>query len=336
MPERRGRKRRVAVFGTGSWGTALALILARNGHDVRQWGYAPESVARIRRDRENKKYLAGAAYPDSISVTGDPEAALEGCDFWINAVPTKYIRAVMTKLRDRIPSRIPFVSAAKGIENRTLLRASQVVTDVLGRRKTAVLGGPSHAEEVARRLPTTVVVASRVRGLAETVQAAFQSDEFRVYTNPDVQGVELGGALKNVIAIAAGICDGLGFGDNPKAALLTRGLAEIGRLGSALGARKATFAGLSGMGDLIVTCYSPFGRNWRVGREIGRGKTLTQVLDEMEMVAEGVWTTRSVISLARDHRVEMPISQEVHRVLFRNKRPDRAVRDLMRRGMKPE
>jgi glycerol-3-phosphate dehydrogenase (NAD(P)+) len=331
----RRTKRTVAVLGTGSWGTALALVLARNGHDVRLWGCHRDTVAALAGSRSTK-YLPGIEIPDSILVTDDVERAVGGADFWINAVPTKYIREVMRQLRGRIPTSIPAVSAAKGIENRTLLRASQVILDVLGRRKMGVLAGPSHAEEVSRRVPTTVVVASTNRPLAETVQSAFQSDDFRVYTNDDFFGVEMGGALKNVVAIAAGICDGLGFGDNAKAALITRGIAEIARLGVALGARKSTFSGLSGIGDLIVTCISRFGRNRAVGEEIGRGKRLREVLDEMEMVAEGVWTTKSAVALAEKHGVEMPITEEVYRVLFRNKRADRAVRDLMRRDMKAE
>ncbi len=328
--------RTFAVLGTGSWGTALAFVLARNGHRVRLWGAFPKTVARLKKDGENKTFLPGVKIPKGVHLTDDVGEAVDGAEFWINTVPTKYIREVMERHADEIPSKVPVVNASKGIENGTLLRASQVITDVLGRRKMAMLFGPSHAEEVARRIPTTVVAASRARGLAETVQSAFQSADFRVYTNTDVVGVELGGALKNVIAIAAGICDGLGFGDNAKAALLTRGIAEISRLGAALGARKTTFSGLSGIGDLIVTCISPYGRNRSVGEQIGRGKTLRQILDEMEMVAEGVWTTKSVNQLSRQVGVEMPIADEVYRVLFKNKKADKAVRDLMMRGMKAE
>jgi len=316
-------KRKVMVLGTGSWGTALALVLDRNGHDVRLCGVHEDSVANLRDRRENR-FLPGTA------------EAVEGCDFWINAVPTKYIREVMQARGGALPSSIPVASAAKGIENGTLLRASQVISDVLGRRRVGVFAGPSHAEEVARRVPTTVVIGASNKAFAELVQSTFQSEDFRVYTNDDVVGVELGGALKNVIAIAAGICDGLGFGDNAKAALITRGIAEIARLGVALGARKSTFSGLSGIGDLIVTCISRYGRNRAVGEQIGQGKTLAQILDEMEMVAEGVWTTKSAVAVAAEHDVEMPITEEVHRVLFRNKRADRAVRDLMLRAMKAE
>lgn len=330
-----GPRKTVAVLGTGSWGTALALVLARSGNSVRLWGAHSEKVARIRQKREIK-FLPGVPLPDELLVTDAIDEAIDGADFWINAVPTKYIRDVFGRLKGEIPGAIPVVNSAKGIENETLLRASQVISDVLGRRKMSVLAGPSHAEEVVKRVPTTVVVASGARGVAEMVQGAFQSGDFRVYTHTDVIGVEMGGALKNVIAIAAGICDGLEFGDNAKAALITRGIAEISRLGVALGARKTTFAGLSGIGDLIVTCISRFGRNRAVGEQIGRGKTLDQILDEMEMVAEGVWTTKAAVELAHRHNVEMPITEEVHKVLFDTKRPDLAVRDLMRRQSKPE
>jgi len=228
------------------------------------------------------------------------------------------------------------VSVAKGIENRTLLRPSQIVSDVLGRAPVAALSGPSHAEEVARGLPTTVAVASRNAELARRVQRLFMTDRFRVYTNNDLVGVELGGAVKNIIAIAAGICDGLGLGDNAKAALLTRGLAEMIRLGVAMGARRETFAGLAGMGDLITTCMSPYGRNRAVGVQLGQGRKLKEILAGMEQVAEGVRTTRSVRALARRRGVEMPITEQCYRVLFRGKDPTRAVSDLMRRAAKDE
>lgn len=331
----KGKAVTAAVLGTGSWGTALALALARNGHDVRLWGVHDKTVRAIAAKRENK-FLPGIEIPASIQLTSDVGEALDGCAFWINAVPTAYIRDVMKAQGDRIPASIPVVNSSKGIENGTLLRASQVITNALGRRTMAMLAGPSHAEEVARRAPTSVVVGSRSKPLAEMVQAAFQARDFRVYTNTDIVGVEMGGALKNVIAIGAGICDGLGFGDNAKAALITRGIAEISRLGAALGARKSTFSGLSGIGDLIVTCTSRFGRNRAVGEAIGGGKTLKQVLAEMQMVAEGVWTTRSTVALAKRHDVEMPISDEVFKVLFRNKKPAKAVTDLMQRQMKAE
>jgi len=330
------RKERVAILGNGGWGTALALVLHGNGHDVRLWGAFPESIALMRAKRENVEFLPGVPLPAGLALHDDAGETLEGCTFWINAVPTKFIRPAMTRLRGAIPSGVPVLSVSKGIEQGTLLRASQVVVDVLGRREMAVLSGPSHAEEVARGLPTSVVVASRREPLARRVQKAFQSDRFRVYTNTDHAGVELGGALKNVIAIAAGICDGLGFGDNTKSALVTRGIVEMARLGVALGARKSTFSGLSGIGDLITTCFSRHGRNRAVGERIGRGESLEEVLAGMTMVAEGVWTTRAVVEVSRDHGVEMPISEEVERVLFRGKSAERAVRDLMRRAMKSE
>jgi glycerol-3-phosphate dehydrogenase (NAD(P)+) len=328
--------KRVAVVGDGGWGTALALVLDGNGHRVRVWGAFPDYVAEMRRRRENRKFLAGVRLPRSLELTSDARAAVADADVVVSAVPTKFLRAVMERFAPLLDDGTPVVSVTKGIEQGTLRRPSQILHETLGRRSVAVLSGPSHAEEVARGLPASVVVASSDAALALEAQRLFMSERFRVYTQDDLTGIELGGALKNVIALAAGICDGLGFGDNAKAALLTRGIVEIARLGSALGARKATFHGLSGMGDLITTCISPHGRNRSVGIQIGRGRSLAEILAGMEMVAEGVFTTRAARSLARQHRVEMPITEEVHRVLFRRKSPDRAVRDLMVRGRKPE
>jgi glycerol-3-phosphate dehydrogenase (NAD(P)+) len=334
----------IAVIGDGGWGTALALLLDRNGHRVRIWGAFPDYVAEVRRRRENFKFLKGVQLPDSLELTAEPEEAIRGAALLVSAVPTRFLRGVLERFASVVGPKLPVVSVTKGIEEATLWRPSQIIHAALDRhrnggmrgRRIAVLSGPSHAEEVARRLPTTVVTASRDPALAKRIQRLFMSDRFRVYTHDDPAGVELGGALKNVIALAAGICDGLGFGDNAKAALLTRGIVEIARLGAALGARRATFHGLSGMGDLITTCISPHGRNRYVGMEIGRGRSLEEVLAGMVMVAEGVFTTRAARMLARRHGVEMPITEEVFRVLFRGKSPARAVRDLMVRGRKAE
>jgi glycerol-3-phosphate dehydrogenase (NAD(P)+) len=330
------QQERVTVIGDGGWGTALALLLVGKGHAVRLWGAFPDYVEAMRRGRENVKFLPGLPLPAALELTGDLGEATADADVLVAAVPTQFLRGVLRRLAPCYPRGVPVVSVAKGIENRTLLRASQVVADVLGRVPVAALSGPSHAEEVARGLPTTVAVAHRNAELARRIQSLFLTERFRVYTNTDIVGVELGGAVKNVIAIAAGICDGLGLGDNAKAALLTRGLAEMRRLGTALGARRETFAGLAGMGDLITTCMSPYGRNRSVGIQIGQGKTLQQVLAGMEQVAEGVRTTKSVKALARRHGVEMPITEECHRVLFRGKGPQRAVSDLMRRAARGE
>jgi len=327
---------RVTVVGDGGWGTALALLLLRNGHAVRLWGAFPDYVEAVRRTRENTKFLPAVPLPDELDLASDLAQAAAGAEVLVAAVPTPYLRQVLRRLARCYVAGTPVVSVAKGIENRTLMRPSQIVADVLGRVPVAALSGPSHAEEVARGLPATVAVASRNEAIARRAQRLFMTDRFRVYTNPDVIGVELGGSIKNVVAIAAGICDGLGLGDNAKAALLTRGLAEMTRLGVAMGARRETFAGLAGIGDLITTCMSPYGRNRSVGIQIGQGKKLKDILADMEQVAEGVRTTRSVRALARRHGVEMPITEEVHRVLFRGKDPVRGVRDLMRRAAKEE
>ena len=330
------RRERVTVVGDGGWGTALALLLVGKGYPVRLWGAFPDYVAEMRRRRENVKFLPGIPLPEALELCDDLPAAVEDATVAVAAVPAQFMRDVLGRLAGRCPRGVPIVSVAKGIENRTLLRPSQIVTDVLGRVPVVALSGPSHAEEVARGLPTTVAVACRDADRARRIQNLFMTDRFRVYTNRDVVGVELGGAVKNVIAIAAGICDGLGLGDNAKAALLTRGLAEMMRLGTAMGARRDTFAGLAGMGDLVTTCMSPYGRNRAVGVQIGQGRSLRDILEGMEQVAEGVRTTRSVHALARQRGVEMPITAQCHRVLFRGKDPRRAVGDLMRRAAKDE
>ncbi|MEW6357653.1 MAG: NAD(P)H-dependent glycerol-3-phosphate dehydrogenase [Planctomycetota bacterium] len=326
----------ITVLGDGGWGTALAILLTKKGNRVTLWGNFPDYVERLRTTRENEKFLPGIRLPKELTLTASIEDALRDVALAVAAVPVIYLRATMEKIAPRYPKAVPIVSVAKGIENESLLLASQVIAGVIGGVPIATLLGPSHAEEVARGLPTSVVASSADMALAEVVQATFMTDRFRVYTNPDTLGAELGAALKNVIAIASGICDGLGFGDNAKAALITRGLAEIARLGVAMGADPRTFAGLTGLGDLITTCVSPYGRNHAVGQAIGKGKTLKQVLDGMEQVAEGIWTTKSACALARRRGVEMPIAEQVHEVLFRDKPPLQAVSDLMLRGAKAE
>ncbi|MBM4033536.1 MAG: NAD(P)-dependent glycerol-3-phosphate dehydrogenase [Planctomycetes bacterium] len=368
----------VTVIGDGGWGTTLALLLAGKGNRVRLWGAFPDYIEEMRRRRENVKFLPGIPLPEAIELTSDLAAAVEGAGLLVLAVPSQFMRGVLRRLAHswwhRRPAcgtqarglchqgrlgGVPIVSVAKGIENRTLLRPTQIVTDVLGcgrgvsaprgteapptenhtrryRVPVVALSGPSHAEEVARGLPATVTAASRNAALARRAQQLFMTDRFRVYTTTDVVGVELGGAVKNVVAIAAGICDGLGLGDNAKAALLTRGLAEMTRLGVAMGARRDTFAGLAGIGDLITTCTSPYGRNRAVGIQIAQGKSLKDILAGMQMVAEGVRTTLSVRALARRHGVELPIAEQVYRVLFRGTDPTAAVRDLMQRAAKDE
>lgn len=326
----------ITVVGDGGWGTALAILLCEAGHEVRMWSVFPRYLELLDAKRENEKFLPGVEIPEAIRFVPDRDAAFAGAHLIIGAVPTRYLRSVLEAVAPSCSRGIPWVTVAKGIEDGTLMRGSQIIADVLGPVKRGVLSGPSHAEEVARRLPTTVVASSEDEALAERIQAAFMTEHFRVYTNPDVIGVELGGALKNVIAVAAGICDGLEFGDNTKAALVTRGLTEISRLGEAMGARRSTFFGLSGIGDLITTCFSPYGRNRSVGQQIGRGRSLAEILEGMEQVAEGVITTKSAKALAEKQGVEMPITEQTYRVLYENQPPREAVRELMLRGPKAE
>ncbi len=331
-------QKRIALLGDGGWGTALACVLAENGHPTTLWGAFPEITEEIRRTRENRKFLPGVRIPASVQLTNNMEAAFKDAEIVVYSVPVVYMRSVAVKSVEaarRSGARLMTVS--KGIERETLLRGSQIIQEVVGCADVGLLMGPSHAEEVATHCPTTVVAAAREPEFALEIQEAFMGERFRVYTSDDPVGVEVGAAVKNVIAIAAGICDGLGFGDNAKSALLTRGLAEIARLGVSLGARRETFSGLSGLGDLITTCISPYGRNLRVGREIGKGKRLDDVLKGLApMVPEGVWTTRAVCTLAERNYVDMPISRAVGEVLFQNKPPQLAAMELMTRDPKPE
>ncbi len=330
---------RLTVLGAGSWGTTLGLVLNDNAHTVTMWEFDPEQIRALLRDHENRKYLPGVPIPDSISFTGDIRDALAGAEVVVIAVPSHVVREIATSSQEMIPPELLVVNVAKGIENGTLMRMSEVLAESLGRNDTGrivSLVGPSHAEEVSRRLPTTVVSAALSEADAVEVRDLFMTEYLRIYTNTDLAGVELGGSLKNVIAIAAGICDGLGYGDNTKGALLTRGLAEITRLGVVMGGRPETFAGLSGMGDLITTCISPHSRNRHVGEEIAAGKSLDEVLASMVMVAEGVRTTRSAHELSLKYDVELPITEQMNLVLFESKHPDEAIRNLMIRKPKRE
>lgn len=328
---------RFAVLGDGAWGTAVALLLAQDAnHQVALWSARPENARLLRERRENATYLPGVPIPAAIELTSNLSEAVRAADLWVAAVPTVYLRATLTPLVRELREPRPMLSLAKGVERDTFLRPTEILCDVLGPRPVAVLSGPSHAEEVSRGLPTSLVAASTDPDLARMVQQSFSSDRVRVYTNADVIGVELGGALKNVIGIAAGISDGLGFGDNTKSALLTRGLAEMARFGVALGAARETFFGLAGLGDLITTCASRHGRNRHVGERLGRGESLTAILASMKMVAEGVYTTRSVHDQAAKLGIEMPITSEVYRVLDEGKDPRTAVTDLMLREPKNE
>ena len=326
----------IAVIGTGGWGTALAVLLRSNGHRVTLWGRLSEEVEPILAARENRTFLPGVKIPEEIAVTLDTKAAVRNADLVVLAVPSHGMRTICKSFQPFLSANVPAVSVAKGIENESGARMTEVMHDVLRTDRLVVLSGPSHAEEVGRGIPTAVVAAAADMRLASVVQQVFMNDRFRVYTHNDVAGVELGGALKNVIAIAAGICDGIGFGDNTKAALCTRGLAEIGRLATALGARRETLFGLSGVGDLIVTAFSKHSRNRGFGERLGKGETAEQIAASTQMVAEGVRTARAARSLAQKHGVDVPITREVCAILYEGKPPKQAVRDLMTRDAKPE
>lgn len=322
---------KVCVLGAGSWGTALALVVAKKGYNVSMWTLNEEQCNKINKDKENIDYLPGVVIPDNIVVTTNIEEAVKDGTIIVLAVPSQAIRSVCKQIKPFIKDNQILVDVAKGLEKGTGLRLSDVCHQELPNNKYVVLSGPSHAEEVSRDIPTTVVVSSEDIHIAEIVQDIFMSPKFRVYTNPDVVGVELGGALKNIIAFGAGICDGLGYGDNAKAALMTRGIKEIGRLGVAMGAKASTFSGLSGIGDLIVTCTSMHSRNRRAGILIGQGKTLEETLAEVKMVVEGITATDVAYNVAKELNVEMPITNAIYSVLYDNANPDEVVTELMMR-----
>jgi glycerol-3-phosphate dehydrogenase (NAD(P)+) len=341
MEERKHRSGvTTAVLGAGSWGTTLAILLDEQGHDVRLWEYFVDRAEEIRRDHENRRFLPGIRVPRSIRITSGMDEALEGATRIVFVTPSHTMRNVarMAGASAAFDKRAIAINAAKGLEEGTLCRMSEVLCQELPTPKRRIVGllGPSHAEEVSRRMPTSVVVAGTDAEILREIQSLFMTETFRVYTNTDLVGVELGVSLKNTIAIAAGICDGLGFGDNTKAALITRGLAEMKRLTCRMGGKEETLSGLAGVGDLIVTCMSRHSRNRHVGEEIGRGKKLPQILNEMVMVAEGVKTTKAAVKLASRVGVELPIAEQVHRVLFRGKDPRKAIKDLMIRKAKKE
>jgi len=332
-----GMKSPVSVIGAGSWGTCLAHLLGSKGLDVRLWSFEEEVVRSIRRSRVNTAYLPGVKLPKTIQATTSLEEALAASPVILGVVPAQHIRSVFRKAGPFIQSGATLISASKGIETRTLLTSVQVYEQVLDNTvRLAAISGPSFAKEVSRQVPTAVTLAVSEGCDPGPLQELLNTPYFRVYTHPDLVGVELGGALKNVMAIAAGISDGLGLGHSARAALITRGLAEMIRLGTRMGARPETFAGLSGLGDLVLTCTGDLSRNRTVGFKLGSGMTLDEILSGMRMVAEGVQTTRSVHALARKMNVDMPIVNEVHAVLFRRKDPARAVRKLMTRSLKSE
>ena len=326
----------IAVIGDGGWGTTLAILLSMKGFDVSLWSAFPEYAGIVKKSRENVKFLPGIKIPSEVAITGSLSEALKGRNLVVLAVPSQFMRGVLKNIKAEDIAGKRFVSVTKGIENGTLKRMSEVIIECLGKQKLAVLSGPTIAHEVANLSPTTAVIASDDEGLAKDAQNAFLTDRFRAYTSDDMLGVELGGALKNVIAIAAGALDGLGFGTNAKAALLTRGIVEIARLGMAMGAKRETFYGLSGLGDLTTTCVSQYSRNRWLGEEIGRGKKLADILKETDMVVEGVATAKSAYDLAKKHNIEMPITTEIHKVLYEDKDPKMALHELMTRSPKPE
>jgi len=326
----------ICVIGDGGWGTTLAVLLAGKGFNVTVWGAFPEYVEILKSTRENSKFLPGVKIPDNVKFTAETGEALKGKDLVVLAVPSQYMRGVLTMLKMENLSGKSLVSVTKGIENGTLKRMSEIALEVLGEHKLAVLSGPTIALEVANGSPSTAVAASVDMDFARRVQDIFRTDRFRVYATDDVIGVEVGGSLKNIIAIAAGALDAIGYGTNAKAALLTRGLVEIVRLGVAMGGKAQTCYGLSGLGDLFTTCVSQYSRNRWLGEEIGKGKSLKEILKETDMVVEGVVTAKSAFDLSKKYNVEMPIACEIYRVLYENKDPKKAVHDLMTRSPKVE
>jgi glycerol-3-phosphate dehydrogenase (NAD(P)+) len=326
----------VSVIGAGSWGTALALLLLNNGHDVTLCSAVPSEIENLQRDHENKKGLPGVRIPEEMTLTNDMELAISGKGLVVMAVASPYIRTTSRAIRNLVEDGQIIVNVSKGIEDNSLMTMVDVIKEEIPQADVAILSGPSHAEEVGRGIPTTCVAGAATRKTAELIQNIFMSEAFRVYISPDCLGIELGGSLKNVIALAAGIADGIGYGDNTKAALITRGIYEISRLGTEMGGKADTFYGLSGIGDLIVTCASMHSRNRRAGILIGQGKSYEEAMSEVNMVVEGVYAAKAARKLARKYGVDMPIIEQVNQVLFEGKKPETAVRELMLRDKKIE
>lgn len=327
---------KISVIGAGSWGTALALLLHKNGHHVTVWSIVEAEIKMLRTEREHKDKLPGVKLPEDMEFTTDLQAAVTGRDVLVLAVPSPFTRSTSHNMQPYVAEGQLIVNVAKGIEENTLLTLSQIIEEEIPQAVVAVLSGPSHAEEVGRGIPTTIVVGAKKKETAEYLQNIFMNEVFRVYISPDVLGIELGAALKNVVALAAGIADGLGYGDNTKAALITRGITEIARLGVAMGGRFETFCGLTGIGDLIVTCASMHSRNRRAGILIGKGYTTRQAMDEVKMVVEGVYSAKAAMGLAKKYGVQLPIIEQVNSVLFDGQLADEAVKNLMLRDKKIE
>ncbi len=326
----------VGVIGAGSWGTALALLLQKNGHHVTMWSINEEEVKMLSEEREHKSKLPGVKIPDDMVFTANLEEGVKGKDFLVMAVPSAFTRATAHKMKSFVSDGQIIVDVAKGIEEDTLMTLSQQIEDEIPQAIVTVLSGPSHAEEVGRGLPTTVVIGAKKEETAAYLQEMFMNEVFRVYTSPDMLGIELGGSLKNVIALAAGIADGMGYGDNTKAALITRGIAEISRLGVAMGGAIESFNGLTGIGDLIVTCASVHSRNRKAGYLMGQGKSMEEAMEEVQMVVEGVYSAKAASKLGKKYGVSLPIIDKVNEVLFGGKDPKEAVNELMLRDSKAE
>ena len=326
----------ISIIGAGSWGIALASLLHKNGHRITVWSAIREEIDMLLREHEHKEKLPGVKLPEDMVFTVDLESAIKGKDVLVLAVPSPYTRNTSRNMREYVQDGQIVVNVAKGIEEQSLFTLSQIIEEEIPQAKVAVLSGPSHAEEVGRGLPTTIVVGAREKETAEYLQNIFMNEVFRVYISPDVLGIELGAALKNVVALAAGIADGLGYGDNTKAALITRGITEIARLGTAMGGRFETFCGLTGIGDLIVTCASMHSRNRRAGILIGKGYSMEEAMKEVKMVVEGVYSAKAAMALARKYGVQIPIIEQVNAILFDGKEAGDAVKELMIRDKKLE
>ncbi|MBR2948430.1 MAG: NAD(P)H-dependent glycerol-3-phosphate dehydrogenase [Lachnospiraceae bacterium] len=327
---------KIGMIGAGSWGIALTKLLADNGHEVIIWSALADEIAMLKEKREQTDKLPGVILPECVSYTTNLQEAIEGMELLVLAVPSPFTRATSHRMKEFVAQGQRIVNVAKGVEEKTLLTLSQIIEEEIPQADVAVLSGPSHAEEVGHGVPTTIVVGSHSKKTAEFIQNVFMSKVFRVYTSPDILGIELGAALKNVVALAAGIADGLGYGDNTKAALITRGITEIARLGVEMGGRYETFCGLSGIGDLIVTCASMHSRNRRAGILLGKGFSMEEAMAEVKMVVEGVYSAKAAMGLAEKYGVSLPIIEQVNAVLFDGKNPAEAVADLMLRDKKIE
>ncbi len=327
---------KVSIIGAGSWGTALAVVLENNGHQVTIWSAIEDEIQMLKEKREHVVKLPGVRLSESILLTGDLKEAVQGRDLLVLAVPSVFTRGPAKNMKPYVEEQQLIVNVAKGIEEQTLMTLTDIIEEEIPQARVAVLSGPSHAEEVGKGLPTTCVAGARTREAAEYIQNIFMNEVFRVYTSPDMLGIELGGALKNVIALAAGMADGLGYGDNTKAALITRGITEIGRLALSMGAKYETLSGLTGIGDLIVTCASVHSRNRKAGMLIGQGKTMEEATQEVHMVVEGIYSAKAAIGLSQRYEVPMPIIEQVNQVLFYDKPVKEAVQELMLRDKKAE